>query len=56
VRFDPPEAGFTDPGVILCEQVRSVSKVRLRRFQGAMSSAVISEVEDRLRVLLDLWT
>jgi mRNA-degrading endonuclease toxin of MazEF toxin-antitoxin module len=54
VAYEPPEAGFTEKGVALCDHLRSISKTRLRRFQGEMSGAVIAVVEDRLRILLDL--
>jgi mRNA-degrading endonuclease toxin of MazEF toxin-antitoxin module len=38
----------------LCEAIRSVSKDRLISRLGMLSHEVMAEVEDRLRILLDL--
>lgn len=54
VKVIPPEAGLTRIGFIKCEDVRSVSKDRLRRFHGAVSALTMGEVEARLRILLNL--
>ena len=51
---EPPEGGTTRPSVIMCDNVRAVSKERLVRRLGAVSSHTLAEVEDRLRVLLGL--
>lgn len=50
----PPEGGLNLPSFIMCEAMRSVSKQRLIKRLGFISSATMSEVEDRLRILLDL--
>jgi mRNA interferase MazF len=39
---------------IQCENVRSVSKNRLRRQRGRVSEDTMQRVEDRLRILLGL--
>jgi mRNA interferase MazF len=54
VPTEPPEGGTTRPSVIMCDNVRAVSKERLVRRLGAVSSHTLAEVEDRLRVLLGL--
>jgi len=54
VKIDPPEGGLRKQSFIKCEDLRSVSKERLARRLGAVSAATISEVEDRLRILLNL--
>jgi mRNA interferase MazF len=47
-----PEAGLKSSSAIMCEAIRSVSKGRLGRRWGVVSSATMDEVEDRLRILL----
>jgi mRNA interferase MazF len=55
VRLDPPEGGVTSPSFILCDHVRSISKERLRPDPwGRVSRRTLAEVEDMLRILLDL--
>lgn len=54
VRVMKPDGGVRNDSVILCEAVRSISKERLLTRWGALSRATLAEVEDRLRVLLDL--
>jgi mRNA interferase MazF len=50
----PPEAGLARPSFIKCDDVRSVSTDRFGRYVGQVSQATMAEVEDRLRILLDL--
>jgi len=55
VQVDPPEGGLTDRSYILCDAVRSVAKERLRGHAwGAVSAQTLAQVEDYLRVLLEL--
>jgi mRNA interferase MazF len=55
VRVDPPEGGLKTPSVILCDQLRAVSKDRLGKAPwGSVSPATLAEVEKALRVLLVL--
>lgn len=54
VDIHPPEGGLEKTSFIKCEDVRSVSKERFSRRLGAVSSETLAEVEDRLRILLDL--
>ena len=54
VVVQPPEGGLTNPSALLCEAVRSISKDRLVTRWGAVSTATMSQVEDRLRILLRL--
>jgi len=50
-----PEGGLKTPSVILCDQVRTISKDRLSGVQsGTVSVATMAEVEKVLRVLLGL--
>ena len=54
VVVQPPEGGLTNPSALLCEAVRSISKDRLVTRWGTVSPATMSQVEDRLRILLRL--
>ena len=48
------DGGTRNDSAILCEAIRSISKDRLISRWGTLSPGAIREVEDRLRVLLDL--
>ena len=48
------DGGIRNDSAILCEAVRSISKDRLISRGGLLSWEAITEVEDRLRILLDL--
>ena len=50
----PPEGGLAAESFVQCENVRSVSKSRLRRRRGRVSPATMDQVEDRVRILLGL--
>ena len=54
VPINPPEGGLASPSFIQCENVRSVSKVRLKRRRGRASDATMEQIEDRVRILLGL--
>jgi mRNA interferase MazF len=54
VCVEPPEGGLSVKSFIKCEDIRSVSHARLERRLGRVSPGVIAEVEDRLRILLNL--
>jgi mRNA interferase MazF len=54
VRIDPPEGGVKQRSFAKCEDIRSISKDRLIKRWGSVSPATIQDVEDRLRILLDL--
>ena len=54
VRIDPPEAGLARSSFIKCDDVRSVSIERFSRYVGQVSRQTLAEVEDRLRILLEL--
>lgn len=55
VELLPPEGGVTAVSYIKCEDIRSVSHLRLLRLMGAVSPATLAEVEDRLRMILALY-
>ena len=55
VRVDPPEGGLKTPSVLLCDQVRAMSKDRLGKGPwGTVSGATLAKVENAVRVLLGL--
>jgi mRNA interferase MazF len=54
VEVTPPEGGLKLPGFIQCDDIRSISKQRLKRFHGTVSPQTMAEVEKRLRILLNL--
>lgn len=54
VRVQPPEGGLSAPSVVQCEQIRTISCKRLRRYRGQVNSSTMAAVEARLRRLLDV--
>lgn len=49
-----PEGGLTKASVIMVDQIRAVSRRRLGRRLGAITPETMSEVENRLRLVLGL--
>ena len=54
VKIDKGDGGVRRDSVILCEAIRSISKDRLVTRWAMLSREALAEVEDRLRILLDL--
>jgi mRNA interferase MazF len=55
ILVDPPEGGLKTPSVLLCDQLRTISRDRLGTVAwGVVSAATMAEVERVLRVLLAL--
>ena len=54
VPLHPPEGGLKQLSFIKCEDVRSVSTMRLMQRWGRISLQTMLAVEDRLRILLGL--
>jgi mRNA interferase MazF len=54
VAVAPAEGGLVSPSFIQCENVRSVSRQRFKRWRGRVSEATMQQVEDRLRILMGL--
>ena len=55
IRVDSPDGGLKTTSVILCDQLRTISKDRLGRAPwGPVSAATLAEVEKTPRVLLGL--
>ncbi|PYJ64417.1 MAG: growth inhibitor PemK [Verrucomicrobia bacterium] len=54
VKVSKGDGGTRNDGAAVCEAIRSVSKDRLISRWGMLSHEAMAEVEDRLRILLDL--
>ena len=54
VRVDPPEGGVAKPTFIKTEQPRCISTTRLAKPLGRVRPETLLQIEDRLRILLDL--
>jgi mRNA interferase MazF len=54
VPVEPPEGGTKTKSFIMCEAVRSISKERMVERWGIVSTTILHEVDDRLRILMDL--
>ncbi len=54
VQIEKPEGGVKTTSFAVTEAVRSISKQRLGKRWGSISGATMAEVEDRLRILLEL--
>jgi len=54
VEMNPPEGGLSKRSFVKCEDVRSVSKERLKTRTGMVTRETMEKVKDRLRILMDL--
>jgi mRNA interferase MazF len=55
VPIDPPEGGVSARSYILCDALRSIAKDRLGPHAwGSVSGATLRQVEDNLRILMEL--
>jgi mRNA interferase MazF len=54
VRLDPPAGGLRSTSYVLCDAVRSISKDRLVTRWGSIAREPLAQVEDYLRILLEL--
>ncbi len=54
VEVASPEGGVRQRSYIKCEDVRAISRGRLMERWGTVSSDTMAEVEERLKILLDL--
>ena len=54
VKVAASEGGLTKASVVMTDQIRTISLRRVARRLGAVSSFTMKQVEDRLRLVLDL--
>jgi mRNA interferase MazF len=52
--MEPSESGLSRKSFIKCEDIRSIAKERLLKRVGRISPRTLADVEDRLRILLNL--
>jgi mRNA interferase MazF len=55
VTINPPEGATSKKSFIKCEDIRSVSTERLSKCLGRVSFKLLQAVEERLKILLDLY-
>lgn len=54
VEVTPPEGGLKLTSFVKCDDIRSISKQRLKQCYGAHSPQTMAEVENQMRILLNL--
>jgi mRNA interferase MazF len=54
VAIDPPEGGLRARSFAKCEDVRSISTLRLAECWGRVAAVTMRDVEDRLRIVMGL--
>ena len=54
IEIQPPEGGVKQVSYVKCEDVRSISRERLRERWGTIDDTTLLHIEDRLRILLNL--
>jgi len=54
VPIEPPDGGVRTHSVALVEQIHAADRLRLTERWGRLSPATMREIEDRLRIVLDL--
>lgn len=54
LKVNPPEGGLTKISYVICDQVRTISTRRILRATGSLHPNTMHEIEDRIRLLLDL--
>jgi len=54
VPIQPPDGGLRTRSVALVEQVHAADRQRLVERRGRVSPAVMRDIDDRLRIVLDL--
>jgi mRNA interferase MazF len=54
VEVKPPDGGLAMRSFIKCEEIRSLSTVRLVKKLGDVSDNTLEKVEDRMKIVLEL--
>ena len=47
--------GLTYPSIVMLEQIRTIDKKRIISYLGKVSKDQMEEIDDHIRVSLDLW-
>ena len=54
IQVAAPEGGLTKPSVVMADQIRTISRQRIDRQLGTVSSTTMDQVEKRVRLILNL--
>ena len=54
IKVEPPEGGLKETSFVLSEAIRSISKNRLVNHWGHLGRNTLAQVEDVIRILLEL--
>jgi mRNA interferase MazF len=54
VKISAGTAGLTMDSIVICEQVRAISKTRLKQMLGKFDKATMTSIEAALKITLDL--
>ena len=54
LRIEPPGGGLQQTSFVICDQIRTISRLRLGKRFGTVSPKVLVEVETLIKFLLDL--
>jgi mRNA interferase MazF len=54
VRVAAGKGGLTMDSIVICEQVRTISKTRLKHALGKFDKAILTSIEAALKITLDL--
>jgi mRNA interferase MazF len=54
IPINPPEGGLRSASVVLCDQLRTISKNRLSTRWGTISAGTLAQIENAVRFLLGL--
>jgi mRNA-degrading endonuclease toxin of MazEF toxin-antitoxin module len=54
VSIEAAESGLPLPSAVLCDQIRTIAKLRLVRRLGAVGGPKLATIEDTVRMLLGL--
>ena len=54
VKVSSGTAGLTMDSIVICEQIRAISKTRLKHSLGKFDKAVMTSIEAALKITLDL--
>jgi mRNA interferase MazF len=54
VKLNKGQGGLTMDSVLLCEQVRSLSKTRLEKYIGRLDKPALTSIDAALKIALDL--
>ncbi len=54
IAVDPPEGGLSEHSVLMTEQIHAADHQRFAQLLGRVSDQTLQQVEDRLRIVLDL--